>query len=531
MPATEGERGGKQIGSMLRLLTSDLVLDEPDDFDLADLPALCRLVNWAGMLGARVLVSSATLPPSLIDALFDAYLAGRRLFQEAWGDPGKAVNVCCAWFDEYHVDQSDHSGLSCFSEAHRKFVEKRIPRLQKAIPRRLGRLLQVNAEGSTPEEAAIAISRAIHGAQYKLHEIHGQVHPETGKTVSFGLVRMANINPLVAVARELIIGNSLADEAPGNHRVHYCVYHGRHPLAVRSAMERKLDKVLSRHDPDEIWHHPEIKRALKSRPEDHHIFVVLATAVAEVGRDHDYDWAIVEPSSVRSIIQLAGRIVRHRDQFPETPNVLVLSQNYKALRGEIIAFNQPGFESKQFRLNSHDLNDLLDDEQLNIINAIPRIRVRNSGAADMNLADLEHSHLEGRLFGKGYAAGMAYASLWWEKDAHWSFELQRRTPFRLSAPDVEYVLFFDEEGDTPLFHKVGDRGEMVRSDRNFERVELRGASGVSLWGADDPAEIITELAVSMDMPIGDACRRFGGLRLRERSWLYHPVLGVHGAPG
>ena len=32
MPATESQRGGKQIAPMLRLLTSDLVLDEPDDF-------------------------------------------------------------------------------------------------------------------------------------------------------------------------------------------------------------------------------------------------------------------------------------------------------------------------------------------------------------------------------------------------------------------------------------------------------------------------------------------------------------------
>ncbi len=60
--ATEGCRGGKQIPPILRLLTSDLVLDEPDDFDTADLPALCRLVNFAGVFGARVLLSSATLP-------------------------------------------------------------------------------------------------------------------------------------------------------------------------------------------------------------------------------------------------------------------------------------------------------------------------------------------------------------------------------------------------------------------------------------------------------------------------------------
>ena len=54
MPATESDRGGKQIAPMLRLLTADLVLDEIDDFDLADLPAIARLVNWAGLLGARV---------------------------------------------------------------------------------------------------------------------------------------------------------------------------------------------------------------------------------------------------------------------------------------------------------------------------------------------------------------------------------------------------------------------------------------------------------------------------------------------
>ena len=54
--ATEGTKGGRQIPAMLRLLTSDLVLDEPDDFGLSDLPALCRLVHWAGMLGSRVLI-------------------------------------------------------------------------------------------------------------------------------------------------------------------------------------------------------------------------------------------------------------------------------------------------------------------------------------------------------------------------------------------------------------------------------------------------------------------------------------------
>jgi CRISPR-associated endonuclease/helicase Cas3 len=59
-PATESLRGGRQIAPMLRLLSGDLVVDEPDDFDIDDLPALTRLAHWAGMLGCRVLFSSAT---------------------------------------------------------------------------------------------------------------------------------------------------------------------------------------------------------------------------------------------------------------------------------------------------------------------------------------------------------------------------------------------------------------------------------------------------------------------------------------
>src|SRR5690606_19552356 len=72
-PATEAQRAGRQIAPMLRLMSSDLVLDELDDFNLDDLPALTRLVYWAGLLGSRVVLSSATLPPALLQGMFLAY--------------------------------------------------------------------------------------------------------------------------------------------------------------------------------------------------------------------------------------------------------------------------------------------------------------------------------------------------------------------------------------------------------------------------------------------------------------------------
>jgi CRISPR-associated endonuclease/helicase Cas3 len=535
MPATEGERGGRQIGPMLRLLTSDLVLDEPDDFGLGDLPALCRLVNWAGLLGARVLLSSATLPPSLIEALFEAYLVGRHEFQSAYGEPGRRLEICCAWFDEDHVHQSDHDKVSKFMDTHLTFVDKRVSRLQKKPPIHRGQLLPVQMDESIlkatdqgnpsiTRAAVEAIARVIHGAQYKLHAAHGQTHPETDKKISIGLVRMSNINPMVAVAQKLFNTPS-----PADHRIHYCVYHGQHPLAVRSTMEQRLDTVLDRHDSQKIWHHPEIKKILTRYPENHHLFIVIATSVAEVGRDHDYDWAIAEPSSMRSIIQLAGRIQRHRKNIPSTPNVLVLSHNYKTLIREEIAFNRPGFESKEFKLSTHDLHDLVTEDQLNIISAIPRIIERKPSTPDCNLADLEHAHLADQLFGDANNPGKAHASLWWNHNAHWSFELQRRTPFRQSAPDIEYVLYFEEEGDKPLFNKINDDGMLVPYDKGFERVPLELDQGVSLWGENEPSAIITHLAVLFNMEIGESCRRFGVIRVREQRWLYHSALGVHGA--
>ena len=127
-PATESLRGGRQIAPMLRLMTSDLVLDEPDDFDMADLPALTRLVHWAGLLGARVLLSSATLPPALVEGLFLAYRAGREVYQRHRGErPGESAAICCLWMDEFHQQEQDCADAQGFRACHERFVESAWP--------------------------------------------------------------------------------------------------------------------------------------------------------------------------------------------------------------------------------------------------------------------------------------------------------------------------------------------------------------------------------------------------------------------
>ncbi len=237
IPASEGTRGGKQIGPMLRLLTSDLVLDEPDDFGLDDLPALCRLVNWAGMLGSRVLLSSATIPPSLANALYQAYQAGWEQFSYA-NNPDWNKTITCAWFDEFGSDSEAVSEPPSFKKKHSKFVKNRNGKLNKETgAKRKGKLLEVETVNDESTEKTLA--EAIRQGIEQLHQNHYQSN--SGKYISIGLVRMANINPLIAVAKEL-----LQIEVPDDTCIHYCTYHSRYPLAIRSYLETNLDAILCR---------------------------------------------------------------------------------------------------------------------------------------------------------------------------------------------------------------------------------------------------------------------------------------------
>ncbi len=555
MPATESERGGKQIAPMLRLLTADLVLDEIDDFDLLDLPAICRLVNWAGLLGARVLLSSATLPPALVTTLFAAYQAGRKRFNEACGIPGQSSAIVCGWFDEFQsvahlID--DEAGLT---KTHSQFVDQRIVKLLKAPSIRQGKLVDVDLADAVEHVAdnakAVLNQRAVNGLANRLfesinvlHQHHATINEQTDQRLSIGVVRMANIKPLVAVATALFQRAAMAD-----HQIHYCVYHSKMPLIVRSKIEAQLDSVLRRDDPQAVWQQPSIKQALAKSPAKNHIFVVLASPVCEVGRDHDYDWAIVEPSSMRSIIQLAGRVQRHRNLSPRQPNIHILKQNFKALTGQSPAFSKPGFESAEHQLKSTNLNELLLSEQYQTINAIGRIRFETDEAADPadNLVAFEHQQLahtlalgEGKSEGKGEdkGEGKSTADIWWHQPTNWTYEWQRLTRFRQSAPTDDYVLKVTDVDEGFVFYQWAPNGELKNAEYRFERVPsvkhhlAQGVQlwGVGLWGAGDYQASIAALADEFKLSETQASVMFGCVSLEEQDlWYYDEVLGFYQA--
>ena len=124
---------------------------------------------------------------------------------------------------------------------------------------------------------------------------------------------------------------------------------------------------------------------------------VIASPICEVGRDWDADWAIVEPSSMRSFIQLVGRIRRHRPEKWDITNVLLWSRNFKGLtNSKDPAFSRPGFETRKggsFPLTSHSLHDLLMREEYEQPDSRPRLLERKNPNPKGNLTDLEHARL------------------------------------------------------------------------------------------------------------------------------------------
>ena len=528
-PATEGVRGGRQIVPMLRLLTSDLVLDEPDEFDLNDLPALARLVNWAGMLGANVLVSTATMPPALAYALFESYQEGRKAFNTATNHSDTQKPVVCAWFDEFSAQTSEQQNLQSFIKAHDEFIQKRIAKLnQDNLIFRKAKLLEITATTDLPP--LNTMSEVIGQGIVALHQDHHQQHA-SGKNISIGLVRIANINPLVAIA-----GLLYTSPAPENFRIHYCVYHSQYPLAQRAFIESKLDRALNRKDQEAIWNCPEIQHALNDYPEQNHLFVVLATSVAEVGRDHDYDWAIAEPSSMRSIIQIAGRIQRHRKQRPETANFYILAKNYKALKGNEIAYEKPGFEAMNRKLSSHDLAEILDNQQYVIPRATPSIYCpplnNESGKPPFkNLVVLEHMAYREILLGDNGQKNNA--RIWWKNKVAWCAEIQRKQPFRASSPDQAYCLYLAEEEGEPVWKIKNENVYPIKYETvtDIGNIDLTPAQGNQPWFVFDIQDQYGYLAEQLEKPLKYISYCFGEIRLPDyenqiNKWHYSPMLGV-----
>ena len=557
-PATESLRAGRQIAPMLRLMSADLILDELDDYDLNDLPALTRLVHWAGLLGSRIVLSSATLPPALVEGMFTAYRTGRAQYLRNRGEAGCSdtprLDVACLWADEFGV-QADRCGDAvAFARTHHAFVQQRVSRLQLAPALRRVELLPFAPTSNRPDVVRRAFALHIRDACLRLHDAHAHTDPISGKRVSFGLVRMANIDPLVDVACTL---HALG--APDGKQIHLCVYHARFPLLQRSAIEFMLDGVLNRRDPQAVWHLPQVRRALDPYEQQDQVFVVLASPVCEVGRDWDADWAVAEPSSMRALIQLGGRVQRHRRLAGDAPNLLLFDTNLKHVErrnpGDP-AFSRPGFETSRhgrFPLDSHSLSRLLVEEEYRRLDAVPRIQPRpvSDRLPRQRWVDLEHARMDAcmqplvapvaaRSTSRRAATAPSLerdqaAPAWQFPQAALTGVLQQQQRFRDDNQRRTLLAFLpDETEESLVIHRVEEdparRGSKlyIAASELLHRLQLDSTSGLAPWGEFDLMALLVEQAEVAELTLQETASRFASLEVphSDQGWRWHPWLGL-----
>ena len=573
-PATESLRGGRQIAPMLRLMTGDLVLDEPDDFDMADLPALTRLVHWAGLLGSRVLLSSATLPPALVEGLYLAYRDGRAHYQRHRSErPDEPLSLCCLWVDEFAQTHTSCTDARDFRAAHESFVQNRCDALAKAEVRRRAALVPLPTDwlGMGPDERRESFAHFVLQRSWELHQDsqNHSIDQATGKRVSFGLVRMANIDPLFDVALAMFrLGAPVVDT-----RIHLCVYHSQFPLLTRSGIEHQLDTVLNRRPTkdavdaakDPALTRPTVRALLEKYPEQNHLFIVLGSPVTEVGRDHDYDWAVVEPSSMRSLIQLAGRVRRHRLGAVEHTNMVVLDSNLRSMEqkntGEAV-FCKPGFEMKRvevpkdakrtdlrdsathFHLQSHSLTDLLPElaAEGGAIDARPRIAPRDKLQPKALWVDLEHARMRDTMLPRDASTSL-YTPVTRNATLHWQapgslwltgllpqFQRFRDDPL----PRVDVAWLPDEDGENLVLHRIDD-GTGPR-DKLFVPIQslvnpvpdsaVQGAR-ITPWMQLDLLAALQQWAEQQDQSLRRSAEKVttASLPSAQDGWYWHSVLG------
>lgn len=519
MAANETTRGGRYILPCLRLMSSDLVIDEIDDFDGKDLIAIGRLIHLAGMLGRKVMISSATIPPDLAEGYFNVYQSGWSVFAKSRDASNR---VTCGWIDEFTTQVKDITSNdveerhSDFKIQHQYFIEKRIRSLKKEIPKRKAELIDCQSLLETQdkkETLEVQYFEKIKQAVLSQHNDHHLIEILSKIQVSFGVVRVANIPPCIALTQYLAETNW-----PDDTEIKVMAYHSQQVLLMRSVQEGHLDSVLKRNKDDEqaIFNNTIIRNHLKQCESRNLIFILVATPVEEVGRDHDFDWAVIEPSSFRSIIQLAGRVLRHRAAEPEKANLALMQYNLKALtlEGKQPVYCRPGYETTDNLLSVHNLNELIDSKTLaKCVDAQPRIQRNDELKPNKSLADLEHYSIHQLL--TTYENMGPEAMQGWLSGCWWMTALpQLFNPFREGSQQQKVYVIPDDD-EWVYVEKVNEKGRMVTPNTLYqiETQDLSVLQQSRLWLYRDYEQLLEEIAELKDISIRRAALIYGELDL------------------
>lgn len=575
MAATETTRGGRYILPCLRLMSSDLVIDEVDNFTGDDAIAIGRLIHLAGMLGRKVMISSATIPPALAEGYFNTYQEGWKLYSQT---RNTSTDIGCAWIDEFHSvittnrGEESNARIDQYHTAHATFVQKRIKALVQQPAKRKATFIDCSDILQQPaldekhprtEQKAHVLSNLqtrwfekIRSDTVSKHQYHHTIDQTTGLAVSFGVIRTANIAPCVALARYLMNSN----DWPENTEVRVMAYHSQQVLLLRNAQEKHLDNVLKRKEKNDdsplafsdtvIRNHLDILTC--NTKIKHVLFILVATPVEEIGRDHDFDWAIIEPSSMASIIQLAGRVKRHRQGETTSANIGLLQYNWKTIKHGNqpykTDFSRPGYEfdgmiifnekERKASCKTHDLKQLICEtaikQRLDAACRMQEVPPKGNG-----LARLEHcviAHWLTNYNKKGAAFLQGYLT------QHWYLTGLPQVFHRFRKSNGSIFLYLVEASPSYyVFAERDEKGKLIKDNVYGDVADQTESNAISfytltptekkrLWLHRSYEQLLEQQAAHEQISTYEASVRFGELTMQKfhenRPKHYNDQLGL-----
>lgn len=324
------------------LKNTDLILDEIDDYDAKDLVSVGKVIYLSGFYGRRVLVASATTNHEILSALMNSYLLGFSVHRELSGSD-VPLNVAFVSSERPYVSLLNSPD---FSDAKEKLIEF-VSEFTNAMT---GSAIQHKVSFTDVGDSNLSdiAEDKINKEVMRLHHEHAEVSPE-GIRVSAGFVRFNHVKS----AQDYAI--HLSQQKVKDTLIKVVCYHSRMMAIDRYVTERHLDSLLNRNDKSLLQH--DIVQSLISEASEtgvrNVVIVVSTTSIQETGRDHDYDWACTEPISDKSLVQLAGRVWRHRrDKRSSVASVSVFTNTLKGYRKEERAWGYPGIETDSKQHNT-----------------------------------------------------------------------------------------------------------------------------------------------------------------------------------
>jgi CRISPR-associated endonuclease/helicase Cas3 len=319
------------LPAAIRTLTSDLILDEIDQYGPEDLAALARLVFQAAAGGRRIIVMSATLTRDVGETFFAAYRAGWQHHAVALGVVNHVNLLLTGDAPGTIVTNSNGESFDTLYDTCRSRV---LTSLEGAPTLRRGEILK-------PCGSWDDLVRQVHDGCRRMHDLNAS--RLAGFRVSVGLVRMTRISHTAALFHQLPAG-----EIDGRLRLKLCL-HSNFPRLHRAWVENWLKRALTRKGRDPLKGLLSLclatdifERAEAVGARDIEI-VCVTSPVIETGNDLDFDYAILDPISIRSIVQAAGRVRRHRPEAWPSTNLLILGRSPIAMQGGKLAM--PGIET------------------------------------------------------------------------------------------------------------------------------------------------------------------------------------------